>query len=80
MPSITLKNVPPELHERLKKSAASNRRSLNNEILVCLERAFLPGPIDVAVTLERARKLRELSSTYIIDDEEFNQLKSEGRK
>ena len=37
VPSILLKNIPPRLHSLLKKRAASNRRSLNSEILRTLE-------------------------------------------
>jgi plasmid stability protein len=42
MATITLKNVPKALHERLKASAERNRRSMNSEALVCLERALTP--------------------------------------
>jgi hypothetical protein len=35
--TITLKNIPPGLHARLKDSAVRNRRSLNSEILARLE-------------------------------------------
>ena len=35
--TITLKNIPDELHLRLKQSAALNRRSLHSELLVRLE-------------------------------------------
>ena len=38
MASITIKEVPTELHERLKVVALRNRRSLQNEIVSCLER------------------------------------------
>ena len=38
MLSLTLKNIPKELHARLKESAEKNRRSLNSEILARLER------------------------------------------
>ena len=37
MAAITI-NLPAELHERLKRLAAQNRRSLRNEIIFCLER------------------------------------------
>jgi antitoxin FitA len=37
MSTITLKDVPQELREALKKRAACNRRSLNQELLFCLE-------------------------------------------
>ena len=48
MPTLTLKNIPPDLHARLKESAEKNRRSLNSEILTRLER-------DVAVPRVDAR-------------------------
>lgn len=38
MPTLTLKNIPNGLHARLKASAERNRRSLNSEILVRLEK------------------------------------------
>ena len=38
MASITIKNLPPALHERLKEAARRNHRSLRSEIIACLER------------------------------------------
>lgn len=37
MKTITLKNIPPRLHSRLKRRAAAHKRSLNQEALLCLE-------------------------------------------
>jgi len=37
MAIVTLKNVPEELCAALKRRAASHRRSLNQELLYCLE-------------------------------------------
>ena len=41
---MTIKDVglrlEPEMHERLKKSAIKNRRSINNEIIIALEMMF----------------------------------------
>jgi plasmid stability protein len=49
--NLTLKNIPVELHARLKASAEANRRSLNREILALLE-ARLEAPVaDVAAEL-----------------------------
>ena len=39
MPTLTLKGLPDPIYERLKAQAAANRRSLNGEIIMCLERA-----------------------------------------
>lgn len=37
MPGILIKDVPREIHERLKRRAAAHRRSLGREALVILE-------------------------------------------
>lgn len=37
MINITVKNIPKQLHEILKRRAALSRRSLNNEIIANLE-------------------------------------------
>jgi len=54
MPSLTLKNIPPSLHAKLKESAEKNRRSLNSEILARLERDV------VAPKVDRAKLARDL--------------------
>jgi plasmid stability protein len=51
MLNLTLKNVPPELHARLKASAQANRRSLNREILARLEAGVSAPSVDVAAEL-----------------------------
>jgi hypothetical protein len=38
MATLTLKDVPSKLHTALRKRAERNRRSLNQEVLFCLER------------------------------------------
>lgn len=48
MPSLLIKNLPPSLHDALKKRAAAHRRSLNNETIHILEQAMaqsgIPAP------------------------------------
>lgn len=79
MPNITVKNIPLELYEQLKASAAANRRSINSEILVCIEKAIGSARLEPETHLRRARILRELTSDYVISDEELADAKNEGR-
>lgn len=79
MPSITVKNIPPDLYERLKQSARANRRSINGEIIVCIERAVSPQRVDPETVIARARELRERSAAYRITDEALNAAKGAGR-
>jgi plasmid stability protein len=39
MKNLTIKSVPPELHERLRTRAVCNHRSLNKEVIAILSRA-----------------------------------------
>ncbi|MGC8703572.1 MAG: FitA-like ribbon-helix-helix domain-containing protein, partial [Thiomonas sp.] len=40
--TLTLKNIPDEVYQRLKTSAEIHRRSLNSEAIVCLESVLIP--------------------------------------
>lgn len=56
MAGLLIKDVPKELHRKLKARAAANRRSLSNEALTILESALhdRSGPL----TLEEIDRLR----------------------
>ena len=49
MLTLTLKNIPEDLHAMLKESAEKNRRSLNSEILARLEQDLAAPTIDPEV-------------------------------
>ena len=40
--TLTLKGIPDDPYEQLKRAAAVHRRSLNNEAIACLETMLLP--------------------------------------
>jgi len=50
MPTLTLKNIPDDLYTRLKNAAKIHHRSMNSEILYCVERTLTPHKIDVSET------------------------------
>jgi plasmid stability protein len=80
MVTVTIKNIPPEIYERLKVQAKNNRRSINKEAISILEKALSISPLDVEATLARTRKIRELTAHYVITDEELTKWKNEGRE
>jgi plasmid stability protein len=77
--TLTLKNIPDEVYERLKAAAATHRRSLNSEAILCLERALGPRKITVAERLERIRRLREELTDFELTDADIDAAKREGR-
>ncbi|WP_407353720.1 FitA-like ribbon-helix-helix domain-containing protein [Luteimonas sp. R10] len=56
--TLTLKNIPDEVYERLKLAAQTHRRSLNSEAIVCLEAVLVPTRVAPSERLARARELR----------------------
>lgn len=59
MATLTIKNLPDEVYEALKASAAAHRRSIIAEATVLLERALGQRFVPEADVLARAQRLRE---------------------
>jgi len=77
--TLTLKNIPDVVYQRLKTSAETNRRSLNSEAIVCLEAALLstkPGPSE---RLARARELRAALLPAKFKARDIEAFKGQGR-
>ncbi len=79
MPTITLKNISDSLYTKLKAAASVHRRSLNSEILYCVERTLGTYKINASEHIEEARKLREKTAQYRITDQELSDAKNAGR-
>lgn len=78
--TLTLKNVPDEVYERLKAAAAQHRRSLNREAIVLLEAALAPGHVPALERIARARALRaSLPERVKFRAEDIDTLKRAGR-
>ncbi|MGE0875385.1 MAG: Arc family DNA-binding protein [Burkholderiales bacterium] len=77
MLSLTLKNIPEELHARLKESAERNRRSLNGEILARLESELAAPRIE---TPAQAREWKALMTRLPrADHAKVGRYKRQGR-
>ena len=79
MPSITLKNIPDSLYEKIKEAAQIHRRSLNSEVLYCIERTLDTHKIDIEEHLELAKQLRQIAVDHPLTDEMLNAAKNWGR-
>jgi plasmid stability protein len=79
MATITLKNIPADLHRELKKRAEEHHRSLNKEIIATL--TITTGKthrVDVEALIREARAARA-KFTRQISDAEINTWKRAGR-
>jgi plasmid stability protein len=63
MATLYVRDVPPELYERLRREAASARRSLGAETIELLDRALAPSSgISMERFLQSADRIRETHS------------------
>ena len=60
MPTITIRNVPEALHQRLKARAKAHRRSLNAEALTVLDEGVRTSPTPPATQEEAMARLDAL--------------------
>jgi antitoxin FitA len=79
MANITVKNIPNDLYENLKYVAAINRRSLNNEIIVCIEKVVRSKRIDKIEFINRLQTIRSEIKLPYLTDEVLNKIKNESR-
>ncbi len=79
MATITLKGIPDDLYALLKQRAAEHRRSINSEVLVCLERALRSQRADPQVMLARADAVRERLRMPPVTEQALKDAKSAGR-
>ena len=79
MPTITVKNIPDDIYEKLKRAAEISHRSINSEIIACIERTVRSQEVNPDLLLANARKLRAKTADHPITDREFAQAKAAGR-
>jgi len=51
MPALVLKNIPVDLHRKLKLQAASNQRSMTRQAIVLLQQGVESSPASDALAL-----------------------------
>nr|WP_299246008.1 Arc family DNA-binding protein [uncultured Halomonas sp.] len=81
MASLTVKNIPDELYDRLKASATLHRRSINSELIIYLERALLPSNATPEQHLDKARELRQrVRADRLLSEADITDAKNDGRQ
>lgn len=79
MSSITVRNLPERIKKRLSRRTKVTHRSLNNEIIACLEEHLFPEKYEIKNILEKSEQIRNRLS-FNIDLDEIINAKNEGRK
>jgi plasmid stability protein len=77
--TLTLKNIPDAVYDRLKLAAQMHRRSLNSEAIVCLESVLMPTKMMPSERIARARELRAALPTGKFRARDIDAAKREDR-
>ena len=77
--TLTLKNIPDAVYDRLKRAAEMHRRSLNSEAIVCLETVLLPTKMSPSERITRARELRAALPAGVFLAKDIDAAKREER-
>jgi plasmid stability protein len=79
MPTITVKNMPDDIYEDLKNSASIHRRSINSEVIFCIEKAVRSHRLDPNEFFTRVEAMRNKIDVPPLTDALLRQAKGEGR-
>lgn len=79
MTALTIKNLPDDLYDQLKASARIHHRSINSELIHCLETTLKPRKVDPHEVLAAARTLRAQVRAQSISAGDINAAKRDGR-
>jgi len=63
--NITIKNIPDDLYEKLKRNAKSKQRSINQAVIVCIENSVQKEASAPDQLIKNARRLRRKTATYL---------------
>lgn len=78
MNNITVRNIPERIHKKLKKRSQLSRRSINSEIIACLEEALLDNKKEVEEILAKSEDIRS-KLNFEISLSDLEEAKNSGR-
>ncbi len=79
MATITVKNIPDDLYQRLKAAAETNRRSINGEIISRIEQSLRSRRVAADELLTRVRRLQKSYGQRTLRVEDLDAAKRQGR-
>lgn len=79
MPALTIKNIPDDLYNELKNTAEMHRRSINSEVIVCLEKTLMSKKMTSSERLKQAELLRAQIKPNRVTQKEIEQAINAGR-
>jgi len=78
MNNLTVRNIPDKIHKRLKERTKHTHRSINSEIISCLEEVLLNNKKEVEEILTRSEEIRS-KLNFEISLADLEEAKKTGR-
>lgn len=79
MPAITVKNIPDELYNQLKFAAKQHRRSVNSELISCLEKVLSPQKLTANDHIAAAQRIRQRFDDFEVTQDDLQNAKNMDR-
>ncbi|MBD3385255.1 DNA-binding protein [candidate division KSB1 bacterium] len=79
MATITVKNIPNELYLKLKATASFNRRSINNEVIYCIENMIKSRKVNPDDFISQIENFYQNIDVPYLTDEKLKEYKEFGR-
>lgn len=76
--NITVKGIPDEVYQKLKRQADLNHRSVNSQVIMTLKSSVTSYKLDSESLIERARELKS-KAKGTLSIEEIQQAIDQGR-
>ncbi len=80
MPAITIKYIPDELYSKLKMAAELHRRSINSELIACVEKALTPKKVSIQEHIAGARRIRQRLDSFSVTQDDLESARKADRK
>jgi plasmid stability protein len=79
MPSVTLEDVPDPIYQEIRRRAEQHKRSLDQEIIACLEATYRESEQEFKERILRRATEMEKEVKGWLTDEILNEAKNAGR-
>ena len=79
MATITVKNIPDDLYKKLKENASINRRSINREVIYCIENTVKSRKIDTDEFITQIDNFYRDKNIPLLTDTTLKEFKERGR-
>lgn len=79
MATITVKNIPNDLYEKLKVAASFNHQSINNEVIYCIENMIRSRKVEPETFIGELESFYKDVKVPPLTNEKLKEYKESGR-